>query len=265
LSGQQKQKGSKPPSTIDELLTKVGLSVITDQRLNARLKNQKDLYEVTKSAADIQQHKSIHNKYLRAKAEGRKTEDVLKQEITKEIITLTDGTDVSIEVIGPYGALRDMEQHLLQIEELLRNGSIPWGRAMENAWYARVMKAWERLLAKGGYEAILAAKRIIAHPKEGVINEWDIVEKVKGWLEVEVFPYAKMISDISWSKDDVLPGVLLTLHQPPTPATQSQFGAPYGSQFAASGMATSPQTQTGTFPVVMRADELREPTKGAEG
>ena len=146
------------------------------------------------------------------------------QEVYDKIDEIRKLFRIDNSVSDPIELFYKLEDKLHELELLVRLTSTPYGRGgdPENKWYAVCMKGWEGLLAKAGYDTTDNMRDPVSEEADIQVSQWDALFKMKGWLEVEVFKYAKWIMDVSHKKDDVMPRYAVVLHQPFTPPGQFQ-------------------------------------------
>lgn len=102
-----------------------------------------------------------------------------------------------------------------KIDLLMREASVPWGRAGDVDWYREVMLGWELLHAYGKV-MIKGVHRILATGEERelmFIDKKDLLANLEDFLIVEVWLYALYITDASYFREDISPAYLITLQQ----------------------------------------------------
>jgi len=161
---------------------------------------------------------------------------------------------------SPLTKIGKMREHLKMIDVAMKELSVPYGRAGDQDRYRLVMTAWERLYAKG-LDVIEEAKNTIAdyvvkEEKGGVptevsrMEQAEVVDLTEGFLRIEILPYANMIMDYSYFREDVAPShaVVVQSYMPPT-----------------MGGMGKPGVDPATMKMILdRMNELEERTRGTK-
>ena len=247
---------TKPMTPIDKMLAELGVFTVHDQRLEERNRKLAAQYQEISKPLDVELYRMRWYNELRRK-ETQKNNPKIKMKPGKKQ-KAQDKSEVP-EILSPMGVILLMEQRTYQFDSMLREVSIPWGRAADTSWYAEAIRAWERLLSKAGFGMIDGVKTILSN--KNTLMEWDVVKKLEGWLQVEVFAYAKMIMDVSWRDRDVSPSFSLTLNRPPAP-TDGAPGRLGGAPFITSLERESDRSGNFQFPATLDTRVQRKDGRG---
>ena len=162
-----------------ERLGQVGLSVVSDRKLEQRIK--------------------------------------LINELHAEINTpITKTTSVE--------RLTELQKRLFDIDAGMKTISVPYGRGADEWVYREAMFGWETLysLSKDMIHTVLNATfpsylyfgaKIGEEPNPSYLKELE--RKLEGFLEIEIFPYAFLIMDSSYHREDVAPAYTAIIHSLP--------------------------------------------------
>lgn len=150
----------------------------------------------------------------------------------------------------PEKQVEELYDRLIQLDLCLRQSGVPWTEHKD------ALKAWERLVSYAK-EGINITKSSIAPDKQlGVttkltFDKSEIVDMLRSFLEVEVFPYGLMIIDHSYRDKHVSPSfnVVIQNQQP------YGFTTAYPREFATSDLGEPEYTQ----PTSKRVKEEEEP------
>ena len=218
------QKEEKEPEPIDRF-EKIGIQVLTDKRLFHRVKLLHALHEE------------------------------LERRISEELT--------------PDERLEELRRRLQLLNKALKTLATPYGRAGDNPVYREAMHGWEMLYAiamdiintvdyiiKSSAEKKIEAKIIDRHDVikeikrqlelageakiEATIETHqlltfkidlrEIVRKLESFLQVEVFPYAFLIMDVSFYEKDVTPSyaaIIQNYYPPQQPSIFDQYKSPW--------------------------------------
>lgn len=113
-----------------------------------------------------------------------------------------------IKVTDPVQRLAELQKRLFDIDAGMKTISVPYGRGADEGVYREAMFGWETLYS--------LAKDMI-HTVEDT-NTFDLKElerKLEGFLEIEIFPYAFLIMDSSYHREDVAPAYTAIIHTLP--------------------------------------------------
>ena len=125
-------------------------------------------------------------------------------------------TDEKGKLLPPEKQIEAMLKGLDEIDRLLKQSSIPWGRAGSVDWYRQAMSGWEGLLAIAKSD-VLVCLNILRREKSRYLDAWDLVNKLRSFLIVEVLRYAQYIEDVSFFEADITEKWSLVVQQPSTP------------------------------------------------
>ena len=114
-----------------------------------------------------------------------------------------------------------------QIDYLLKECAVPWGRAGSVEWYRRAMAGWEGLLADLKSYALMTYH--IMKKKKETTEKWGLLRDVRIVLTKYLVRYAQFIEAASYMAEDVTPKYNVVVVTPPTverPPTTIQMPRP---------------------------------------
>jgi len=114
-----------------------------------------------------------------------------------------------------------------QIDYLLKECAVPWGRAGSIDWYRQAMSGWEGLLADLKSYVLMAYH--IMKTKSEPTEKWGLLRDVRIVLTKYLVRYAQFIEAASYMAEDVTPKYNVVVVTPPTverPATTIQQPRP---------------------------------------
>ena len=248
----------KMMTPVDKLLSELGVFTVHDQRLEERNQKLVGGYKLFSSTINIDRYQQRWYAALK-KRQAVASNPTKKRGPGRPTKLNKQSTPIEDHILSPIDVVLLMEQKMNQFDQLIREVSVPWGRAADTKWFADAIRAWEMLLAVGAYDMINGVKNILVH--KNTMTEWDVVKKLQGWLQVEVFPYGKMIMDVAWRERDVSPSFALTLNRPPAPVPEQGYTGK-GTPYEASLGRQSDTSKTFAFPGDMDTRVRRQEGRG---
>lgn len=129
--------------------------------------------------------------------------------------------------LSPEKQIRKILQTIDEIDNLLKECAIPWGRGGSVDWYRQAMSGWEALLAKVKNDVLICYH--IIKKKKNLAEKWSILPKLRIYLNAVLIRYAQFIEDASYMAEDITPKYNVVVVTPPTierPPTTIQWPRP---------------------------------------
>ena len=121
-----------------------------------------------------------------------------------------------IKVTDPVQRLAELQKRLFDIDAGMKTISVPYGRGADEGVYREAMFGWETLysLAKDMIHTV-EDTTVGPDPQQNTFDLKELERKLEGFLEIEIFPYAFLIMDSSYHREDVAPAYTAIIHSLP--------------------------------------------------
>jgi hypothetical protein len=162
---------------------------------------------------------ALADEKIEARLEAQKTlQDVLK------VFNISEGVEKT-----PEERLKELVKAMQEVDNILMNVSIPYGRGGSSKWYAQIVKGWSK---------IYSAVSVIANTVGNLMEEYEekiqqlknksppvasayerrkrvLIRGLEHLLIITIVRNAKIIHGISWSAIDVAPSWSTTIQSIP--------------------------------------------------
>ena len=111
----------------------------------------------------------------------------------------------------PAKQLEDMIETLEEMDALIKENSVPWGRAgtmnrgSRANWYAMMMSVYEEIMGLVKTDAQVIHSLIVERDDYDLRFKRSLVGHIRNTIVEEIIPRMKQVEDFSWQDQDVTP------------------------------------------------------------